>query len=433
MEVSAVIPRTTTSKERVLTSLSHRQPDRIPIDFGGTSVTSLHVSCVAALRDYFGLEKKLVKAYEPYQMLGIMDEDLKQAMGVDVEGLYRPKTSFGFHNRDWKPWRMPDGLEILVSEEFRVTIDVNGDILMHPQGDLSAPPSGRMPKDGYFFDGIIRQQPFTEDELNPQDNLEEFKPLTEEDLGQLRQAAAQSRRSGRAVIMSSVGAALGDIALVPGPALKHPKGIRDVTEWYMSTTSRRDYLHKVFSAQYEIGLENLKRMHRAVGDTVDALFLCGTDFGTQTSAFCSVKTFRELYFPYYEKVNRWIHENTNWKVFKHSCGSVERFIPSFIEAGFDILNPVQCSATGMDPEHLKAAYGDRITFWGGGVDTQHVLSFGTAEEVRKQVLERCRIFSSNGGFIFNAIHNVQARTPVENIVAMLEAVHEFNGVPMPAS
>ena len=433
MEVPAVISNTTTSRERVLTSLSHRQPDRIPIDFGGTSVTSLHVSCVAGLRDYFGLEKRLVKAYEPYQMLGIMDEDLKQAMGVDVDGLYRPKTSFGFRNRDWKPWHMPDGLEILVSEEFRVTTDANGDILMHPQGDLSAPPSGRMPKDGYFFDGIIRQQPFTEDELNPQDNLEEFKPLTEEDLEQLRQAAAQSRRSGRAVIMSSVGTALGDIALVPGPALKHPKGIRDVAEWYMSTTSRRDYLHKVFSAQYEIGLENLKRMHQAVGDAVDALFLCGTDFGTQTSAFCSVKTFRELYFPYYEKVNRWIHKNTNWKVFKHSCGSVERFIPSFIEAGFDILNPVQCSATGMDPEHLKAAYGDRITFWGGGVDTQHVLSFGTPDEVRKQVLERCRIFSRNGGFVFNAIHNVQARTPVENIVAMLEAVHEFNGVPMPAS
>ena len=325
-----------------------------------------------------------------------------------------------------------DGLEILVSEEFRVTTDANGDILKHPQGDLSAPPSGRMPKDGYFFDGIIRQQPFKEEEMNAQDNLEEFNPLTEEDLEQLRQVAAQIRQSGRAVVMSSVGTALGDIALVPGPSLKYPKGIRDVAEWYMSTTSRRDYLHQVFSAQYEIGLANLKRMHQAVGDAVDVLFLCGTDFGTQTSAFCSVKTFRELYFPYYEKVNRWIHENTNWKVFKHSCGSVERFIPSFIEAGFDILNPVQCSATGMDPEHLKSTYGDRITFWGGGVDTQHVLSFGTPEEVRKQVLERCRIFSRNGGFVFNAIHNVQARTPVENIVAMLEAVHEFNGVPMSA-
>jgi len=128
MEVPAVGSRPTTSRECVLTALSHRQPDRIPIDFGGTTVTSMHVSCVAALRDYFGLEKRLVKAFEPHQMLGVLDEDLKQAMGVDVEGLYRPKTSFGFRNRDWKPWRMPDGLEVLVSDEFRVTADTNGDI-----------------------------------------------------------------------------------------------------------------------------------------------------------------------------------------------------------------------------------------------------------------------------------------------------------------
>ena len=421
------------SRDRVLTSLAHRQPDRVPIDFGGTPVTSLHVSCVAALRDYFGLEKRLVKAYDPYMMLGMMDEDLKQAMGVDVEVVYRPQTSFGFRNHDWKSWRMPDGLEVLVSEEFRVTTDTNGDFLIHPEGDLSAPPCARMPKDGYFFDAIIRQPPIVEENLNPQDNLEEFKLLSEEDLAQLRQASAQARSTGRAVVKSTVGTSLGDIAQVPGLSLKYPKGIRDVAEWYMSTTSRRDYVHQVFSGQCEMGIENLKRMHQAVGDMIDVLILCGSDFGTQTSAFCSVKTFRELYLPYYAKVTNWIHANTKWKVFKHSCGSVERFIPSFIDAGIEILNPVQCSAVGMDPEHLKATYGDRITFWGGGVDTQHVLPFGTPEEVRKQVLERCRIFSRNGGFVFSTIHNVQARTPVENLIAMLEAVHEFNGVKMPGA
>lgn len=108
------------SRERVLTSLSHRQPDRVPIDFVGTPVTGIHVSCVAGLRDYFGLQKRLMRVHEPYQMLGMRDEDLKQAMGIDVEGVYRPKTSFGFRNRDWKSWHMPEGLEVLVSEEFRV-------------------------------------------------------------------------------------------------------------------------------------------------------------------------------------------------------------------------------------------------------------------------------------------------------------------------
>lgn len=417
------------SRERVLTALSHRQPDRVPIDFGGTPVTGMHVSCIAGLRDYFGLERRLVRVHEPYQMLGMLDEDLKQAIGIDVEGVYRPKTSFGFRNRNWKSWRLPDGLEVLVSEEFRVSRDTNGDILIHPQGDLSAPPSGRMPKDGYFFDAIIRQPPIVEEELDPENNLEEFRPLDGQDIGQLREAAAAAENTGRGVIMSGVGTAFGDIGQVPGVSLKNPKGIRDVAEWYMSTTSRRDYIHQVFSRQCEIGIENLQRMYQAVGNAVNAILVCGTDFGTQTSSFCSVKTFRELYLPYYEKVNRWIHEKTQWKTFKHSCGSVERFIPSFIDAGFDILNPVQCSAAGMDPEHLKNTYGERITFWGGGVDTQHVLPFGTPEEVRKQVLERCRKFVRNGGFVFNTIHNVQARTPVKNIVAMLNAVHEFNGAP----
>ena len=114
-----------------------------------------------------------------------------------------------------------------------------------------------------------------------------------------------------------------------------------------------------------------------------------------------MKTFRELCFPYYKQMNDWIHAHTPWKTFKHSCGAVSKFIPSFIEAGFDILNPVQCSAAGMEPEQLKANYGDRIVFWGGGVDTQKTLPFGTPGEVREQVLRRCEIFAPGGGFVFN--------------------------------
>jgi uroporphyrinogen-III decarboxylase len=184
----------------------------------------------------------------------------------------------------------------------------------------------------------------------------------------------------------------------------------------------------VFSRQCEIALENLEKIREAAGSHIDTVFVCGTDFGTQTSAFCSESTFRDLYYPYYKQVNDWIHARTNWKTFKHSCGSVRRFIPAMIEAGFDILNPVQCSATGMDAQELKQEYGDRLVFWGGGIDTQKVLPFGSAEEVRKQVLDRCRIFGRGGGFVFNTVHNIQACTPVGNIVAMLDAVHEFNGV-----
>jgi uroporphyrinogen-III decarboxylase len=234
--------------------------------------------------------------------------------------------------------------------------------------------------------------------------------------------------TGRGVIAAFGGTGLGDIANVPGASLKHPKGIRDIAEWYVSTTSRQDYIHKVFERQYEIAIGNLERINSEVGDRIDAVYLCGTDFGTQTSSFCSVKTFRNLYYPHYKQINDWIHAHTPWKTFKHTCGAVSKFIPSLIEAGFDILNPVQCSATGMEPEQLKANFGDQIVFWGGGVDTQHVLPFGTPAEIREQVLRRCEVFAPGGGFVFNAIHSIQAETPVENIVAMIDAVHEFNGV-----
>ena len=416
-----------TSKERLRAALEHRQPDRVPMDFGGSAVTGMHVSVVAALRDHYGLEKRLVKVHEPYQMLGWIDEDLKQAAGIDVEGVIGPSTMFGFEVGDWKPWRTPQGLDVLVSGNFNTTLDSNGDILIYPEGDMSAPPSGRMPRDGYFFDTIVRQDPIDEDHLDPADNCEEFTPIADSTLAHFRSAAQAAAATGRGVLATFGGTAFGDIALVPAPFLKRPKGIRDIAEWYMTTAARRDYVHAIFEHQCSTALANLAKVSAAVGDSIDAVFVCGTDFGTQSSTFCSLAAFHDLYFPYYKRVNDWIHANTNWKSFKHSCGAVSRLIPAFIESGFDILNPVQCSAADMGAARLKAEFGDRIVFWGGGVDTQKVLPFGTPAEVRTQVLERCGIFSKSGGFVFDAIHNVQARTPVENVVAMIEAVHEFNG------
>lgn len=417
-----------TSRERVIAAVNHREPDLIPMDFGSTAVTGIHVSCVASLRDYFGLEKRPVKVHEPYQMLGFVDDDLQKAMGLDVDGFYRRKTIFGFPIGNWKEWRTPQGLEVLVPGEFNTAVDQQGYILIYPEGDRSAPPSGRMPKGGYFFDTIVRQEPIDDDHLNVEDNLEEFSLLTGEEIAEIAADLREVGRSGRAVMASLGGTAFGDIALVPAPFLKKPKGIRDISEWYLSTRARRDYIHQIFSRQCEIALANLAKIATVAGNAIDAVFICGTDFGTQTSAFCSEATFRDLYYPYYKQVNGWIHAHTPWKTFKHSCGSVRRFVPAMIEAGFDILNPVQCSATGMDAQELKSEYGSRLVFWGGGIDTQKVLPFGTPDEVRKQVLDRCRIFGQGGGFVFNTVHNIQACTPVENIVAMLDAVHDFSGV-----
>ena len=417
----------TSNGRSVLTeTLNHRQPERIPIDFGSTSVTGIHVSVVAALRDHYGLEKRLVKVHEPGQMLGYVEDDLRQAMGVDVVGIFKRGTRYGVPTDDWKPWQL-NGLEIAVPASFNTTTDANGDTLAYPLGDTTLAPSARMPKGGFFFDCIERQGPIDEDNLRPEDNVEEYGPIADEDLAFLVKVADEAQATGLGVSASFGGTAFGDIALVPGPSLVNPKGIRSISEWYMATASRPEFVHQVFELQAEIALANLARIYAAVGDRVQVVNICGTDFGTQTSSFCSVRTFNALWAPYYKRVNGWIHQHTGWKTFKHTCGAVSKFVPALIEAGFDILNPVQCSATGMDPEQLKANFGTDIVFWGGGVDTQKVLPFGTPDEVREQVLRRCEIFAPGGGFVFNTIHNIQAQTPVENVVAMLNAVHDFNG------
>ncbi len=415
------------SRTRIKQSLNHQQPDRIPLDMGGSGTSGLHVKNVHELREYLGLPKIKVKAFEPYQMLGWMDEDILNALEIDVQGIPGQKTMFGFPNRDWKEWKMDIGLEVLVSNDFVYKKDEDGSTLVFPEGDSTVPPSGRMPKNGYFFDSIIRQNPIVEDQLNPADNLEEFKPIDQEGLAYFGDQIELFKNSPRAKLGALGGTAMGDIALVPGPFMKAPKGIRDVTEWYMSTLIRQDYVHAVFEKQTEIALQNLEKLFKVVGNELDVIFLCGTDFGTQTSTFCSSDTYQSLYHPYYKRMNDWIHAHTEWKSFKHSCGAVAGFIPFFIESGFDILNPVQISATGMDPKHLKEEYGQDIVFWGGGIDTQQTLPFGSPEEVRDQVLKNCEIFSKDGGFVFNTVHNIQGHTPVENIISMLNALREFNG------
>lgn len=400
---------------------------RVPVDIGATAVTGMHVSCVADLRDYYGLKKRPVKVLDPYQMLGAMEEDLKLAAGSDFEGAFPRKNTFGIIHENWKEWRMPDGQIVLVPGEFNTTVDQKGDILIYPQGDTTSPPSGRMPGGGYFFDAIIRQAPLCDEELDPEDNLEEFGPISDEDIEHFCTQVKNAKATGRVVVASPGGMALGDIARVPAVFLKNPKGIRDITEWYIALATRREYVKTVFARQTEIALGNLSKINSLVGGDIDIAYICGTDFGTQTSTFCSPEDFRELYLPFYGEINNWIHRYTSWRTIKHSCGAVETFMELFIEAGFDIINPVQCTASGMEPELLKKKYGNRLTFWGGGADTQTVLPFGTPQDVRKQVLDRMEIFSRGGGYVFNSVHNIQAGTPVKNMAAMIEAVREYNG------
>jgi hypothetical protein len=413
------------SRERVRLALEHREADRVPLDLGASPVTGMQIDTVYQLRQALGLDAPgtPVKVVEPYQMLGEIKPDLMDALGIDVIGLGKPSTMFGFKNEGWKPWTTFAGTPVLVPAGFNTEPDENGDILMYPEGDRSVPPSGRMPKGGFYFDSIPRQLPLDDNKLNVEDNLEEFGPISDADLVYLgREAERIWTQTDKAVLANFGGTAFGDIALVPAPWLKHPKGIRDVEEWYVSTVTCRDFIYKIFERQGEIGIKNLEKIHRVVGNRVTAVFLSGTDFGQQTGPFVSLKVYRDLFKPFNKVVNDWVHKHTTWKTFIHSCGSVRALIPDFIEAGFDILNPVQCSAAGMAPEELKKEFGDQVTFWGGGVDTQQTLPFGTVEDVRKEVSARLKIFGKGGGYVFNTTHNVQAGVPIENVLAMYETV-----------
>jgi hypothetical protein len=423
------------SRERVIAALEHREADRVPLDLGGCGQTGMHASTVYALRQAMRLDPPgtPVKVIEPFQMLGEIGADLRDALGVDVVGLGGRGTLFGFKTEGWKPWQLFDGTPVLVPGQFNTEPAENGDILMYADGDRSAPPCARMPSGGFYFDPIIRQEPLEEGRLDPEDNVEEFGPIPEDELAYLE---AESERlfteTDKAITLIIPGAGFGDVALVPGPSLKHPRGIRDIAEWYMSTVTRRDYVMQVFERQCEIVLGNLPRLYDAVGERATVAWVSGTDFGAQKACLISPRSFRSLFKPFYQRVNGWIHEHTGWKTFIHTCGSIRPLLPDIIEAGFDILNPVQASAADMDPQALKAGFGRELTFWGGGVDTQHVLPFGTPAEVRQQVGERMRCFGQGGGFVFSTVHNVQAAVPVPNLLSLYQAVRDFGCYPLTA-
>jgi len=415
------------SRERLQATLEHKPLDRICVDFGAGGQTGIGAGAVHRLRQaVLGHDSDyMVKVIEPYQMLGEIDEQLRQALELDVVGISPPKNMFGFTDKGWKPFEMFDGTPTLVPEKFNYTVDQNGDLLMYPEGDTTVPPSAKMPKNGYFWDSLPRQEPIDDSKLDPMDNCEEFGLLSDADIDHFRQEVNYYYdNTDYGIYLTIPGVAFGDIALVPAPWLKQPKGIRDVEEWYISTAIRKDYVYKVFQKQCEVGVANIEKLANALGDKVQVAFVSGTDFGTQRAPFISIQAYRDLYKPFQKAINDKIHQLTSWKTFIHSCGSIYQLIPDMIEAGFDVLNPVQCSAAQMDPVRLKKEFGEKLVFWGGGVDTQKTLPFGTPEQVYKEARERIDTFSHNSGYVFNSIHNVQSNVPLENMLAMFKAIRD---------
>jgi len=408
-----------TSRERVRSAINHQVPDRVPLDLGSTLVTGIQASIYAKLKKALGISGGNIRVYDPFQMLAEVEEEVKKALGVDTYGIQLPVNIFGYRNENWKPFTMFDGTEVLISGHFEYDVLENGDIVQYPKGDRSAPPSGKMPEGGYYFDSIVRQEPIDESKLDPKEwVMQTYSLYTEEDLRYLEETSRwYFENTDYALIGNFWGAGFGDIAIVPGPHIPHPKGIRDPEEWYVSVITRKQYIKDIFGYQFELQMKNLKMYREAVGDRIEVIVMSGTDFGSQHGPFISPAAYRDMFKPLHRAMNDWVHENTPWKTFFHTCGSIAAFLDDFAEAQVDILNPVQISAFGMEPELLKEQYGDRFVFWGGGVDSQGVLSFGTPEEVRLQVAHNIEVFSRGGGFVFNNVHNIQTTVPLDNLLA----------------
>lgn len=418
-----------TSRERLTATLNHEQPDKVVVDLGSTTITGINANALAKLRTALGLEERKIKISEPLQLLGLVEEDVLQALHIDVVDVTNNYTMFGFENKGWKPWRLQSGLEVEVPEDFNTTVDEKGNTYLYAQGDMNYPPASKMPKDGYFFDHIERGNiEFDEDTVGGREDFkDDFGILTDKQLRFIEDRCNYIYNNTEyGMIGGGALAGLGDFAMIPGPNVKQPKGIRSIPDFMMAHQICPDYIHEIYEYQTEIALKNAELFKQACGEKIQAIIISGTDFGTQNGPFMSLDAFREFYKPYYKKLNDWVHKNTNWKTFYHSCGAVSTFIPDFVDMGVDILNPVQLSANGMDGKELKEKWGDKLTFWGGGVDTQKTLPFGTPEEVYKEVTERLELFNTNGGFVFNPVHNIQGQTTAENMMAMFKAIDDFN-------
>jgi hypothetical protein len=402
-----------TSRERVIAAIEHRKPDRVPIDLGGTIMSGISVFAIPALREALGLPQRIPKAYELYQMLGEVEDDIVDAMGIDVLPVEPEAIFFDINRRDYKRWNHPNGFEMLVPGAFAVEEDRAGNLLLHSGGDPTRPVEGRMPSGGLYFDMVASQSLSLDYTPPPLAGLEAeyLAPLPQKHLEHLAATAARLRPTGKALF-------LGDWRSL-GPPM-----VGNTPDWLCVLAGEHDYVESLVELKIRGDVIRLEQLADALGDTIDLIGVDGQDFGTQRAGMFSAEVFEYAYLPYYRAIIGWIREHTTWKTWKHTCGAAADFLPMFIEAGLDCINPVQISASGMEPRSLAERFGDRITFWGGGIDTQHTLPFGTPEEVYAEVSRLITVFGRNGGFVFNTVHNIQANSPAANLKAMIEAVSD---------
>ncbi|GAK58661.1 uroporphyrinogen-III decarboxylase [Candidatus Vecturithrix granuli] len=413
---------TTTSRQRVLDALNHVQPDKIPVDFSGHRSSGINPETYRKLRQYLGLPQRPIKVYDMVQQLAILDGDVLDRFGVDTIELGR---GFSLNDQDWKPWTLTDGTACLIPAYIDVRREGANWVLY--SGTPPRPVGVQKPGMNFFdqtywpyLDGV----PADLSGLAEAIGSVMWAVATPPNRAEVDDAAFIA---GAKKLRASTDRAI--IGLFGGNMFEIPQFLCRIDKFLMLLASEPHTVRRLLDALVEVHLKNLEQFLEAVGPYID-IILFGDDLGTQGGPQISPKMYREFFKPGHAALWKRAKELAPVKVMLHCCGGIRPLLDDLLDAGLDATNPIQTSCKGMEPAGLKRDFGDRLCFWGGGCDTQTVLPKATPAEVRQHVLERLEIFAPHGGFVFQQVHNILANVPPANVVAMFDAIKEFNGEPV---
>ncbi|MEI8243670.1 MAG: uroporphyrinogen decarboxylase family protein [bacterium] len=377
---------TMTSRERVIRALNHEPVDRVPIDLGSHMSTGISMFAYWRLREHLGLSTNHIRIPDMVQCLAYVDVDILERFHCDCILLEPPyaRTS---------RWTPRGQYTFTIPEKANPQPCENGDWVIRQNGA-----SMRMPASGYFFDGAW---------------LNDWGDGNEDD-----RIALYAREAERIFKETDYATNL--------VGYSHGLGLGSYAGGGIDEAIRAFDNPEAVHADRETSLtNNIRRMGKIIdrfGPYIQ-LVTMSDDMGSQNGPLCSPAYVEEFSMPYYKRFCEFLHANSDIKVFLHNCGSIKPLIPMLIEAGIDVLNPVQISAGNMDPQELKDEFGNKICFWGGGCDTQSVLGVCTPEDVKDNVRKLVRTFKKDSGFVFNQVHNIMGNVPAENIVAMLDTAY----------
>ena len=396
-----------TSRERVLKAIRHEEMDRIPIDFGSMASTGITAIAYDRLKEYLGITHGQTRIFDIGQQLAEVELEILARFGADVIALENSlgEAQPGF----WKTWKLPNQVTCQVPAGVDLRPDTeNGGWHIWENGI----PSQRMSENSLYFTQIFH--PLAE-LTSPEELMAVPRPtLSDEELKFLQMRAKNLFENTEYAIMANFG----------GSILEAGQNLRGWGQFMIDLAVGGAFVEELINGIVETQLANLSLYLEAVGKYVQIIQF-GDDLGTQDRPQMSSMMYQKHLKPGHQKLFQYVHNNSDCAVFLHSCGSIYTLIPDLIEAGVDILNPVQTSAKNMGPQQLKEEFGDQITFWGGGCDTQHVLPNASPDDISQHVTERIKTFAPGGGFVFNQIHNIQPDVPPENIIAMFDAAMGF--------